>query len=72
MTLIEKGNPYKECYMYIDGYVKSSTRECQQLGALGMRQQFNTQNAWAKSGMRYSGTRDPSDEYQISMKERQK
>jgi hypothetical protein len=44
MTLIEKGNPYKECYMYIDGYVKSSTRECQQLGALGMRQQFNTQN----------------------------
>jgi hypothetical protein len=43
-TLIEKGNPYKECYMYIDGYVKSSTRECQQLGALGMRQQFNTQN----------------------------
>jgi hypothetical protein len=30
--------------MYIDGYVKSSTRECQQLGALGMRQQFNTQN----------------------------
>ena len=28
--------------------------------------------ARAKSGMRYSGTRDPSDEYQTSMKERQK
>ena len=43
MTLIEKGNPYKECYMYINGYVKSSTRECQQLGALGIRKHFDTQ-----------------------------